>query len=721
MAPIHKAALIVSVAGSVVVGAATQTIQYPQTRKGDVIDDYHGTKIPDPYRWMEEGVESKDVADWVAAQNAITFAYLEKLPMREPLRQRIRTLWNYPKTSTPIVEKDGLFYRKNAGTEQQSPLYLRRSLTSPPRLLFDPNKVWPKADVAFQQYSPSPAGGRFAYAMAPGGADWQTIHIRDIASGKDLDDDLKWVRFSGLSWTKDGKGFFYSRYPEPPAGKAMEAALKGHAMYYHRVGTPQSADPLIYERKDLPNWFVWGGATEDGKYLLISLAEGSSNNNRLYYADLGDPKAPNIGAPVKPVVEEDGAEHAPFGNVGSVVYVRTDRDTPNRKVIAIDLTDPARSKWKTIVPEAKESIETVSLIGGRIVAEYIVDVQSRVRLFDLAGTPHGELPLPGTGTLAGLSGREDAPTIYYGFSSPLFPTTVFAYDPATKTSTPFEASKPPIDASQYETTRLFATSKDGTRVPFFVTAKKGLPRDGNNPTMLYGYGGFSITEMPTYRSDVPAWLELGGIWVTANMRGGAEYGEAWHKAGMLDKKQNVFDDFIAVAEHLIKEKYTAPSKLGIFGGSNGGLLVGAVMEQRPDLFAVAIPAVGVMDMLRYDQFTGGRAWATEYGSSSNPEQFTYLVKYSPLHNIKPGTCYPATLVITADHDDRVVPSHSFKFTATLQAAQGCDKPVLIRVETKASHGFRSTDSRIAEAADMWAFAAEHMRFRPSISSAPRDR
>jgi prolyl oligopeptidase len=703
-----RGTVVLMLAASVTVAVAQSgKLTYPQTRKGDVVDDYHGTKMPDPYRWLED-LESKEVADWVKAQNAVTFAYLEKRPMRAALQKRIGELWNYPKMSLPVVEKDGLFYRRNAGREQQPPLYLRRDLNSPPQLLFDPNKVWPKGDVAFAQFAPSPAGGQFAYATAPGGADWQTIHVRDIATGKDLADEVKWVRFSALSWTRDGKGFFYSRFPEPPAGKVLQAALRDHAMYYHRIGTPQSADRLIYRREDMPGWFVFGGATEDGKYVLISLAEGSSNNNRLYYADLGDPKAPNIGAPVKPVVEQDGAEHAPFGNKGSVIFVRTDRDTPNRKVIAIDLDDPSPSKWKTIVPEAKQSLETVSLIGGRIVAEHLVDVQSRVTLYDLTGKPEGELKLPGTGTLAGLSGREDAPTIYYAFSSPLYPTTVFAYDPATKQSTAIDPPKAPIDATLYETKQLFAPSKDGTRVPFFVTAKKGLARDGNNPTMLYGYGGFSVTEMPTYRSDVPAWLELGGVWVTANMRGGAEYGEAWHKGGMLEKKQNVFDDFLAVAEHLIKEKYTSPSKLGIFGGSNGGLLVGAAMEQRPDLFAVAIPAVGVMDMLRYDQFTGGRAWVTEYGSSSNPSQFQFLVKYSPLHNIKPATCYPATLVITADHDDRVVPSHSFKFTAALQAAQSCDKPVLIRIETNASHGYRPTESRIAEAADMWAFAAANM-------------
>jgi prolyl oligopeptidase len=686
-------------------------LNYPTTRKGDVVENYHGTKVPDPYRWMED-LDSKEVAAWVAAQNKITFDYLDSVPLREPLRKRITELWDYPKTSVPVLEAGGIFYRRNSGLQKQAPLYMRAGLSAEPSLLVDPN-TWPgEGALSLAEFSPSPDGKLLAYTVSEGGADWQVVHVRDLATGKDLADEVKWMRFSGLSWTKDGKGFFYSRYPEPPEGKVLQAALKGHTLYYHRAGTPQSSDTLIYERKDLPTWFVSGGVTDDGKYLLIFLAEGSSNNNRLYYVDLGNPAQPAITSPVKPVVEQDGAEYAAFGNVGSTLLVRTDREAPNRKIIAIDLANSQPSAWKTVVPEAKQSIESVTFAGGRIFAEYLVDVQSRVRMFAPDGAAAGEIQLPGAGALAGLSGRADQDTVFYAFTSPLYPTTVFAYDIKTGRSTPFEAAKPAIDISKFETKQLFATSKDGTRVPFFVTARKDLPLDGSNPTMLYGYGGFSVTMTPTYRPDVPAWLELGGVWVTANMRGGAEYGEAWHKAGMLEKKQNVFDDFVAVAEHLIKEKYTSPAKLGIMGGSNGGLLVGAVMEQRPDLFAVALPAVGVMDMLRYDQFTGGKAWVSEYGSSSDPKQFQTLMKYSPLQNIRPGTCYPATLVTTADHDDRVVPSHSFKFTAALQAAQGCDRPVLIRVETEGSHGYRPTDKRIAEIADEWAFAAAHMKVSP---------
>jgi prolyl oligopeptidase len=717
--PGHWAAAFVFIL-SCGVTAALQSppLEYPPTRQGDVVTDYHGTKVPDPYRWMED-LDSKDVADWIAAQNKVTFDYLQRLPMRETLRKRITELWNYPKTNLPVLEAGRLFYRKNSGLQKQSPLYMRAGLTGAPTLLIDPNAWSTDGSLSLAAFAPAPDGRRLAYAVSQGGADWQTVRVHDVESGKDLDDELKWVRFSGLSWTKDGKGFYYSRYPEPPQGKALQAALSGQALYYHRAGSPQSQDALIYQRKELPTWFVNGTVTEDGRYLLVILAEGSSNNNRLYYADLHAPLQPEVSAPIKPIVEEDGAEYAPFGNSGSLLLVRTDRDTPTRKILGIDLGNPQPAGWKTLVPAQKESIETVAFIGGRIVIEYLVDVQSRLAMFDVGGAPAGEVRLPGTGTVAGLSGREDSPTLFYAFTSPLYPTTVFAYDTQAGQSAPFEAPKLAIDTSQYETTAHFATSKDGTRVPYFVTARRNLPRDGSNPTMLYGYGGFSVTESPRYQPDVPAWLELGGVWVTANMRGGAEYGEAWHIAGMLDKKQNVFDDFIAVAEQLIADKYTSPAKLAIMGGSNGGLLVGAVMEQRPDLFAVALPAVGVMDMLRYDQFTGGHAWVMEYGSSSDPKQFQTLIKYSPLHKIKKGTCYPATLVTTADHDDRVVPSHSFKFVAALQAAQGCSRPVLIRVETQGSHGYRPTDKRIAEAADVWAFTIAQLRGTAQESQASK--
>jgi prolyl oligopeptidase len=710
---IRMTAAIVVVVGAVAVVACRKAVtapklSYPVATKGTVVDDYGGTKVADPYRWMED-LDSKEIAGWIAAENHVTFAYLEKLPMRESLRKRITELWNYPKVSLPVREGGRYFYQKNTGLQRQPPLFVRATLDAEAKLVIDPNALFPDGSTSLAQWSPSPDGKLIAYGLSEGGADWETVHVRDVDGGKDLPDIVRWMRFSGISWTKDSKGFFYSRYPEPPKGKVLEAALAGHALYYHRVGTLQAADTLIFERKDLPTWFVGGSVTEDGRYLLVTLSKGSDNNNRLYAADLGNPTKPNVAVAIKPIVEDDDAEFAPFGNAGSTIYLRSDRKTPNRKVIAIDLVHPEPAAWKNIVPERKESIENASLIGGRVVVQYLADVQSRLSVFGPDGSPQGEIVLPGTGSVSGVSGREDTPEVFYAFTSPLFPTTVFHFDLDSKSSATFEAPTPPIDVGQYETKALFATSKDGTRVPLFLTARKGLKLDGSHPTMLYGYGGFSISTLPVYRPDVPAWLEQGGIWVTANMRGGAEYGEAWHRAGMFEKKQNVFDDFIAAAEYLIKERYTSAAKLGIVGGSNGGLLVGAVEEQRPDLFAVALPAVGVMDMLRYDKFTGGQAWATEYGSSADPKQFAYLIKYSPVHNVKPGTCYPATLVTTADHDDRVVPSHSFKFTAAMQAAQGCDKPILIRVETQASHGYRPTDKRIAELADEWAFALANMQ------------
>ncbi len=511
---------------------------------------------------------------------------------------------------------------------------MRAAPDAEPELVLDPNAISADGSVSLAQYAPSPDAKLLAYALAQGGADWRTIRVRDIASGRDLADEVRWMRFSGIAWTRDGKGFFYSRYPEPPANKVLEAALSGHALYYHRIGTPQAEDVLVYERPDLAGWVLGGSVTEDGRYLLITLAEGAGNNNRLHYADLVDPLAPRIDAPVRALVESDDAEYAPIGNVGAQLYLRTDRDAPNRKVVAIDTRAPDPASWRIVVPEQPQALENVALIGGRVAAQYLVDVSSRLRLFGLDGTPQEEIALPGVGSVFGLSGRQDTSDVWYAFSSPLMPTTVFRYDPATRHSTAFEPPEAPIDASRYETTAGFATSRDGTRVPFFMTARKGVRRDGANPVMLYGYGGFSVSTLPAYRADVPAWLELGGVWVTANLRGGAEYGEAWHRAGMRGNKQRVFDDFIAVAEHLVRENITSPARLGMMGGSNGGLLVAAVANQRPDLFAAALPAVGVLDMLRYDRFTGGKLWVEEYGSAGDASQFPFLLAYSPLHNLE---------------------------------------------------------------------------------------
>lgn len=703
------AALAVAVFAMPVTGQQRQArhLSYPVTAKGNVVDDYFGREVPAPYRWMED-LGSPEVAAWEKEEQAVTERYLSSLPLRQRFRNRITELWNYPKVTLPFRVGGRLFYGKNSGLQRQFAYYSRSQPEGAESLVLDPNTLWPDGTLALSGFSPSPDGRFVAYGVAEGGADWRIIHLRDLASGRELSDTVRWLKGGGTSWTRDGNGFFYSRFPTPEPGKQLQNAIRDEKIYYHRIGTPQSEDPLIYERPEQPEWFVNGRVSQDGRYLFVAVNRGTESQNRLYLADLGDPLHPNISAPIRPLFDKGDASYVPIGNVGSTVYLETDLQAPRRRIVAFDAARPDTGAWHTIVAEAPSAIAEVALMQGRIAVNYLEDVKAKVRLFTWDGAPAGELALPGIGTLAGMSARADAPDLFYAFTSPLYPTTIFRYDPATGRSSAFEPATLTFDRSGYETKQLFATSKDGTRVPIFITMKKGMALDGTHPTMLYGYGGFDISETPSFQPDVPAWLERGGIWVTANMRGGAEYGEAWHHAGMFEKKQNVFDDFIAAAEYLVKHHYTTPRRLGIKGASNGGLLVGAVEEQRPDLFAVALPAVGVMDMLRYHKFTGGGAWATEYGSSADSTAFQYLIRYSPVQNVKAGTCYPATLVTTADHDDRVVPSHSFKFTAAMQAAQGCAHPVLIRIETGGSHGYRPTDKRIAELADEWAFAAANM-------------
>ena len=700
-----------SIAGGVMTLLATaaaaqvqqsQRPNYPETKKVDQVDNFFGTKVADPYRWMED-LNSPELAEWVKQENALTEQYFSQIAMRAQFKSRITELWDYPKVSLPFREAGRLFYARNSGLQRQSVFYTRKSLGSPATVVIDPNTLSADGSIALAGFAPSPDGRYLAYGISEGGADWRTLLVRELDSGRQLADTVRWLKGGGMSWTNNGRGFYYARFPEPETGKQLQNAIHDEKIYYHVVGTPQAQDKLIYERPDHPDWFVYGSVSEDGRYLFISVNRGTETQNRLYVAELGDPKNPKVDAPLRPVFDKGDASYSPIGNVGSTIYMLTDRDAPRSKVVAFDIGAP--ESWRTVVPEQMNAIEQIALYKGGVAVNYLEDVKAHVRLYGLDGKFIDDLPLPGVGSLQGFSARADTPEIFYAFTSPLYPTTTFRYDPTTRKTAPFEASKLSFDASQYETRALFATSKDGTRVPVFVTMKKGLALDGNNPAMLYGYGGFDISTTPSFRPDVLAWLEQGGIWATASMRGGSEYGEAWHKEGMFERKQNVFDDFIAAAQFLIDQRYTSPAKLGIMGGSNGGLLVGAVEEQRPELFAVALPAVGVMDMLRYHKFTGGGAWATEYGSADDSTQFEYLMKYSPVHNVKPATCYPATLVTTADHDDRVVPSHSFKFTAAMQAAQACAKPVLIRVETQGSHGYRPTDKRIAELADEWSFAA----------------
>jgi prolyl oligopeptidase len=685
-------------------------VQYPSTRTVDHVDTYGSTKIVDPYRWLE-AIDSATVADWVRAENAVTMPYLAALPGRGIFKQRITALYDYPRSGVPFWEGGRWFYTKNSGLQRQSVWFSRATLAGAEEIVLDPNQLSPDGSVALSGFAPSPDGQSVAYGQSEGGSDWITYYVRDLATRKNTADTVRWVKFSGASWTKDGKGFFYSRFPDPPSGQQLKAKLENHTLYYHRLGTPQSADVKVYARPDNPTWFVFAGVDESGKYLFINTSKGT-DKNELYMADLGDPMRPNVRAGIKPVVTGHDANYFALGVANGRLYIQTDKDTPRRKIVSAPVATPEPRAWTTVIPEGETPIEGASLVAGRIGVLSLQDVASVVRLYSLAGKLEREVPMPGLGSASGIVGRFDRPELLYSFTSPLQPATTFLYDAQTNSSQPFNPPKLTFDPSKFQTERVFYRSKDGTRVPLFLTHRRGLSKDGNNPAMLYAYGGFSISETPFFRPDVIAWIEQGGVYAVANIRGGGEYGEDWHRAGQFEKKQNVFDDFIGAAEYLIREKYTSPAKLAINGGSNGGLLVGAVMTQRPELFGATVPQVGVHDMLRYDAFTGGAAWATEYSSSKDTVAFRYLRAYSPLHNVKAGVCYPATLLTTADHDDRVVPSHSYKFAATLQKAQsevpGCEKPILLRVEAQGSHGYRPLDRRIDELADIWAFAAYHL-------------
>ena len=685
-------------------------LAYPATATVDSADTFHGTRVADPYRWLE-ALDAPATGAWVRAQNAVTLPALAALPGRDALRARLTALYDYPRVGVPFWEGGRWWYTRNSGLQRQNVWYSRATLDGADRLVLDPNALSPDGSVALSGFAPSPDGRHVAYGQSQGGADWATYHVRALATGRDTPDTLRWVRFSGISWTHDGRGFFYSRYPEPPGGKVLEARLEHHTLYYHRLGTPQSADVKVFALPEHPSWFVFGGVDETGRWLFVSTSAGTDKND-LYLADLGDPRRPDLRAPIRPIVTGQDANYEPLGVAGGRLYLRVDRDAPRRKIVSAPVATPTPAHWTTVIPEGDMPLEGASLVAGRIGTLSLRDVASVVRLHRLDGTLEREVPLPGLGSASGLLGRFDRPELLYAFTAPLVPPTSFVYDARTATSRPFHEPRLTFDPSRFTTERVFYTSRDGTRVPMFVTRRRDLRQDGTNPTMLYAYGGFGASILPAFNPAVVAWIEQGGIYAQPNIRGGGEYGEAWHEAGKFGRKQNVFDDFLGAAEWLVRERWTAPAHLAINGGSNGGLLVGAAMTQRPDLFAAAVPQVGVLDMLRYDRFTGGALWATEYGApGDSAAAFGWLRAYSPLHALTPGTCYPATLITTADHDDRVVPSHSYKFTAALQAIQqavpGCERPVLLRVETQGSHGYRPLDRRIAEAADIWAFAARH--------------
>ena len=676
----------------------SQSFVYPSSRKADQVDDYHGTKVADPYRWLENP-DSEETKAWVEEQNQITFSYLGEIPVREQIKQRLTQLWNYEKYGSPFKEGDRYFYFKNDGLQNQSVLYTLTSLDAEPTVLLDPNTLSEDGTIALSGLSITEDGKLMAYGLSTSGSDWIEWKVRDVETGNDLSDHLKWVKFSGTSWTHDGEGFFYSRYDEPNEATKLEDINYYQKLYYHKLGTPQSADILIYHRPDQKEWMFGAGVTEDGRYLIISIDRGTDPKNLVLYKDLQTPDSP-----VVELISEFEANYSFIDNDGSVFWFRTDLDAPRGRVIAIDSNKPTRDNWHEIIPQADETLEGVGLLNNQFVADYLKDARSSIKIFNLDGSFVREVELPGIGSAGGFGGKRYDTETFYTFTSFTTPGTIYRYNMVSGESTLFRKPNVAFNPDEYETKQVFYSSKDGTQVPMFITHKKGLQLDGNNPTLLYGYGGFNVSLTPSFSVSRLVWMEMGGVYALPNLRGGGEYGEEWHQAGTKLNKQNVFDDFIAAAEWLINNKYTQPAKLAINGGSNGGLLVGACMTQRPDLFGAALPAVGVMDMLRFHKFTIGWAWCSDYGSPENLDEFKALYAYSPLHNLKPGTPYPATMITTADHDDRVVPAHSFKFAAALQEAHTGEKPVLIRIETKAGHGAgKPTTKIIEELADEWAF------------------
>jgi prolyl oligopeptidase len=678
--------------------ATAAMLKYPTSKMVDQVDDYHGTKVADPYRWLENP-DAPDTKAWVEAQNKVTFDYLDQIPQREPLKTRLTELWNYEKYGRPFKRGGRYFYYKNDGLQNQSVLYTQKALTDEPVVLLDPNTLSEDGTVALSGIEISDNGQYLAYGISKSGSDWQEWLVRDIETGQDLSDRIEWVKFSGAAWTKDNQGFFYSRYDQPNDKTKLEDVNYFQKLYYHRLGTPQSADVLIYDRPDQKEWGFSSDVTEDGRYLIISVWKGTDRRNLLFYKDLTNPDSK-----VVELINQFDASYGVVENEGSVFWVETDLDAPRSRVIAIDLARPARSNWQEIIPQMPETLQGVNVLNNQFVATYLKDARSQIKIFGLDGKFVKAVELPGIGSVGGFGGKREDTETFYSFTGYTTPNTIYRYNMATGQSEIFRKSNVKFDSEQYETKQVFYKSKDGTQVPMFITHKKGLQLDGNNPTLLYAYGGFNASLTPAFSTSTIVWLEKGGVYVVANLRGGGEYGEEWHKAGMLQNKQNVFDDFIAAAEWLIQNKYTSSPKLAIEGGSNGGLLVGACMIQRPDLFGAALPAVGVMDMLRFHKFTIGWAWMSEYGSPDKLEDFKTLYAYSPLHNLQSGTSYPPTMITTADHDDRVVPAHSFKFAAALQAAHQGINPVLIRIATKAGHGAgKPTAKIIEEAADKWAF------------------
>lgn len=683
-------------------------INYPETRRVDCVDVYHGTKVEDPYRWLEDDVrESEEVAEWVAAQNKVTFSYLEKITERETINRRLTELWNYEKYGSPFKRGGRYYYYKNDGLQNQWILYTMDSLKDEPRVLIDPNKWSEDGTIAISGTSFSENGKYITYGVAESGSDWKMLRVMEIETGKVLDDELKWVKYSGTSWTKDSKGFFYCRYEEPAEGVKYQSVNLNDKVYYHQVGTPQSEDVLVYHRPDYPKWVFGAEVTEDGLYLVIGIWKGTDDRNRVMYKDLNEPYATLID-----LINNFENEYSFVGNDGQVFFFKTNLDAPKGRLISIDIRKPNPENWKQIIPEAEETLTGISLVANMFVARYLKDAKTQVKMYKMDGEFVREVEFPTIGSASGFRGRRTDTETFYSFSSFATPPSIYQYDMITGKSTLMRQASVDFNPDDYEVKQIFYYSKDDTCVPMFIAHKKGIRLDGSTPTLLYGYGGFNNSLTPRFSISRLLWMEMGGVFAMPNIRGGGEYGEEWHEAGKKLNKQNVFDDFIAAAEWLIENGYTSSEKLAIQGGSNGGLLVGAVMTQRPEAFGACLPAVGVMDMLRFHKFTAGRFWVDDYGSSDNPEDFEALLAYSPYHNLKKETKYPPTLVTTADTDDRVVPGHSFKFAAALQYSQSGSAPVLIRIETRVGHGTgKPTAKIIEEISDNWAFLVRNLNMK----------
>lgn len=675
--------------------SCNHALKYPVTKKVDTIDNYFGVKVADPYRWLENDT-SYATAEWVKEQNIVTNDYLSKIPFRDKIREKLTKIWNYPKYGVPFREGPWYFYNKNNGLQNQSVLYVRKGLDGTPRILLDPNILSLDGTVALAGFSASHDGKYLAFSIARSGSDWNEIHVIEIETGKILPDTLKWVKFSGMSWQKNG--FYYSRFEEPKPGEELTGENKNHKVFYHIVGTMQKTDRLIYENKKFPDRNYAAQVTEDEHFLILYETE-STTGNALWYQDL---TSKQTGFKLlAPGFEND---YNVIDNLGDKLILMTNLKAPKKRLILMDPAKPTPNDWKTIIPEREDVLQGIDLANDKIISTYMQKAISKAFVYDLTGKFLYEMELPGLGTISGISGKKEDEIAFYGYTGFRYPTTIFKYDVAKNKSSIYNAAEIDFNPNDYETTQVSYLSKDKTTVSMFLVYKKGIKLDGNNPTLLYGYGGFNISITPSFSISRTIFLSNGGIYAVANIRGGGENGEKWHQAGIKEKKQNVFDDFIAAAEYLISEKYTSPGKLAIMGGSNGGLLIGACMTQRPELFRVAIPQVGVMDMLRYHKFTIGRSWASDFGTSDTKEGFKYLYKYSPLQNLKKGVKYPATLAITGDHDDRVVPMHTFKFIATLQDDQASNYPALVRIETKAGHGGgKPTSKVIDEATDIWSF------------------